>query len=74
MNYYLKVGDYYLSDFNFDIDNEGNITITDYTIGKEFKKAFYHFEVAEDVRKHIYIETGLNLVIKKFKKDKKEEE
>lgn len=73
MNYYLQVGDYYLSDYEFEIDNEGNLTITEFNIGKEFKKAFYHFEAAEDVRKHIYIETGLNLVIKKFK-DKKEED
>ena len=73
MNYYLKVGDWYLSDVNYDIDNEGNLIVIDYTIGKEYRKGFAYFEAAEDMRKHIFIETGLNLVIKKFK-DKKEEE
>lgn len=69
MNYYLKVGDYYLSDYNITLDDKGFIVLLDYEIGKEFKRAFNLFEQAEDIRKIIFIETGLNLEIKKFKKE-----
>lgn len=72
MNYYLKCYDYYLSDLNYTFDDKGYLEIIDFQIGKEFQKAFYDFEVAEEIRKKIYIETGLNFTIKRFKE--KEEE
>ena len=63
-NYYiLKNGEYYLSDLNYDINNKLN----NFEISKEFKKIFSDFGKAEEERKLIFIETGLNLEIKKLK-------
>lgn len=79
MKYYiLRSGDYYLEDYNIEeIFTSDNIFITeflrDYTIGREYKKLFYDFEKAEEVRKLIFIETGLNLKIELFKIEKDEE-
>lgn len=74
MNWYLKCYDYVLSDINYEFDENGNIIIKDFLIGKELTKTFWLFEVAEEIRKKINIETGLNLTVKRFKEDKKEEE
>ena len=74
MNWYLKCYDYVLSDINYEFDEQGNIIIKDFLIGKELIKTFWLFEVAEEIRKKINIETGLNLTVKRFKEDKKEEE
>lgn len=73
MKYYiLKDGDYYLEDFNVEeiYNSEVNIfkwNLKDFKVSKEIKKLFYDFELAEDVRKLIFIETGLNLEIKRFR-------
>lgn len=74
MNWYLKCYDYVLSDINYEFDENGYIIIKDFLIGKELTKTFWLFEVAEEIRKKINIETGLNLTVKRFKEDKKEEE
>lgn len=74
MNWYLKCYDYVLSDINYEFDENGYIIIKDFLIGKELTKTFWLFEVAEEIRKKIYDETGLNLTVKRFKEDKKEEE
>lgn len=74
MNWYLKCYEYVLSDINYSFDEEGNIIIKDFLIGKELTKTFWLFEVAEEIRKKIYIETGLNFTVKRFREDKKEEE
>ena len=68
MKYILKCDDYYLSDINYLFDEFGKIIIIDYQIGKEFKKVISNFEVASEIRKEIFIETGLSLEIKRFKK------
>ena len=70
--YILKYGDYYLEDYDVEeiYDTEIDIFkwyLKRFSISKEIKKLFYDFDVAEDVRKLIYIETGLNLEIKRFK-------
>lgn len=70
--YILKIGDYYLEEYEVEelYDTEINIFkwyLKDFKVSKEFRKLFYDFELAEDVRKLIYIETGLNLEIKRFK-------
>lgn len=70
--YILKIGDYYLEEYEVEelYDTEIDIfkwNLKDFKISKEFRKLFYDFELAEDVRKLIYIETGLNLEIKRFK-------
>ena len=63
--YVLKTGDYYLSD----IMCEGN-NLLNYAINKEYKKLYFDYELAEDDRKLIFIETGLNLEIKLLKEEK----
>ena len=70
--YILKIGDYYLEEYEVEelYDTEIDIfkwNLKDFKVSKEFRKLFYDFELAEDVRKLIYIETGLNLEIKRFK-------
>ena len=70
--YILKYGDYYLEDYDVEeiYDTEIDIFkwyLKRFSVSKEIKKLFYDFDVAEDVRKLIYIETGLNLEIKRFK-------
>ena len=63
--YVLKTGDYYLSD----IMCEGN-KLLNYAIDKEYKKLYFDYELAEDDRKLIFIETGLNLEIRLLKEEK----
>ena len=70
--YILKIGDYYLEEYEVEeiYDTEIDIfkwNLKDFKIGKEFRKLFFDFELAEDIRKLIYIETGLNLEIKRFR-------
>lgn len=70
--YILKYGDYYLEDYNVEEVYDTDVRIfrwylKDFKVSKEIKKLFYDFDLAEDVRKLIYIETGLNLEIKRFK-------
>lgn len=60
--YVLKKGDYYLSDI---MVNEGKLV--NFAIDSDYRKLYDDFELAEDDRKLIFIETGLDLVIKKFK-------
>lgn len=63
-NYYvLKNGEYYLSNLNYDINNKLN----NFEISKEYKKIYSDFEKAEEERKIVYIETGLDLEIKKLR-------
>ena len=73
--YILKYGDYYLEDYEVEEIYDTDIRIfkwylKDFKVSREIKKLFYDFELAEDVRKLIYIETGLNLEIKRFKPNK----
>ena len=60
--YVLKKGDYYLADI---MVNEGKLV--NFAIDSDYRKLYDDFELAEDDRKLIFIETGLDLVIKKFK-------
>lgn len=64
MNYYLKCYDYYLAD----IMTEDNKLIN-FSIDKDYRKMYEEFEQAEEDRKLIFIETGLNLEVKRFKKE-----
>lgn len=73
--YILKYGDYYLEDYDVEEIYDTDIRIFKwylkrFSVSKEIKKLFYDFDVAEDVRKLIYIETGFNLEIKRFKPSK----
>ena len=57
--YVLKKGDYYLSHYNLE-----NGVLTSFSVNNDFKKIFNDFEEAEDLRKIIFIETGLSLEVK----------
>ena len=64
MNYILKVGDYYLSDIMVE-----NGKLTNFTVDKDFRKLYSDFELAEEDRKLIFIETGLSFTVKRFRKE-----
>lgn len=65
MKYYiLKKGDYYLSD----IMVEDGI-LTNYTVDRDYRKLYAEFDLAEEDRKLIYIETGLAFEVKIFRKE-----
>lgn len=65
MKYYiLKKGDYYLSD----IMTEDNHLIN-FTVDKDYRKLYADFDLAEEDRKLIYIETGLAFEVKIFRKE-----
>lgn len=64
MNYILKVGDYYLSDIMVE-----NGKLTNFTVDKDFRKLYSDFELAEEDRKIIFIETGLSFTVKRFRKE-----
>lgn len=60
--YVLKKGDYYLADIMVNEDK-----LVNFAIDSDYRKLYDDFELAEEDRKLIFIETGLDLVIKKFK-------
>ncbi len=64
MNYILKVGEYYLSDIMVE-----NGKLTNFTVDKDFRKLYSDFELAEEDRKLIFIETGLSFTVKRFRKE-----
>lgn len=70
--YILKNGDYYLEDYiiediyDSDIDIF-NWSLKEFKLSKEVKKLFYDFDEAEDIRKLIFIESGYNLEVKRFR-------
>ena len=63
MKYYiLKKGDYYLSDVDIILDDQAYLN--HFEVDKELMKLFSDFDIAEEIRKTIFIETGLDFVIK----------
>ena len=66
MKYYiLKKGDYYLAD----IMTENENTLLNFSVDKDYRKLYSEFELAEEDRKLIYIETGLSFEVKIFRKE-----
>lgn len=70
--YILKNGDYYLEDYvlediyDTDIDIF-NWRLKEFKLSKDVRKLFYDFDEAEDIRKLIFIESGYNLEVKRFR-------
>lgn len=62
--YVLKKGEYYLSDIMVE-----NNKLINFAIDNDYRKLYDDFELAEEDRKLIFIETGLNLEVKKFKEE-----
>ena len=68
--YVLRKGEYYLSDVEYQIKpEEFTINIFGFKIEKDYRLLFDDFEKAEEIRKLLFIETGLDLQVKKFKKE-----
>lgn len=70
--YILKKGDYYLEDYLIEDIYDGDINIfnwslKEFKLSKEVKKLFYDFDEAEDIRRLIFIESGYNLEVKRFR-------
>ena len=62
--YVLRKNEYYLSDIMTDHDK-----LINFTIDNDYRKLYDDFETAEEDRKLIFIETGLSLEVKKFRKE-----
>jgi hypothetical protein len=68
--YILKKGDLYLAEITkiYDEVNSQNKLIN-FIVDNDYLKLYDDFELAEDDRKLIYIETGLSFEVKLFKKE-----
>lgn len=62
--YILKKGDYYLADIMVD-DNQ----LVNFAVDRDYRKLYAEFDLAEEDRKLIYIETGLAFEVKIFRKE-----
>lgn len=65
--YVLKKGDYYLSDIEIILDEEA--VLEHFEVDRDFRKLFNDFDIAEEIRKVIFIETGLDFTVKLFKRE-----
>lgn len=70
--YILKNGDYYLEDYVLEDIYDSDIDIfnwrlKEFKLSKDVRKLFYDFDEAEDIRKLIFIESGVNFEVKRFK-------
>ena len=70
--YILKNGDYYLEDYLVEDIYDSDVDIfrwnlKEFKLSKEVRKLFYDFDTAEDIRKLIFIESGYNLEVKRFR-------
>lgn len=65
--YILKKNDYYLSDVDVVLDDLAYLI--HFEVDKDLMKLFDDFDIAEEIRKIIFIETGLNFTVKLFRKE-----
>ena len=65
--YILKKGDYYLSDIEIILDDVA--VLEHFEVDRDFRKLFSDFDIAEEIRKVIFIETGLDFTVKLFKRE-----
>ena len=65
--YILKKGDYYLSDVDVILDDRAYLN--HFEVDKEVMKLYDDFDLAEEIRKIIFIETGLAFEVKIFRKE-----
>lgn len=63
--YVLRKNEYYLSDI---MVNETD-KLVNFTVDTEYRKLYSDYELAEEDRRLIYIETGLNFEIERFRKE-----
>lgn len=69
MKYYLRSYVYKLADVNVARSIDEELILVDFKISLDEVKVFEDFEEAEEIRKLIFIETGLNMEIKKYERE-----
>lgn len=69
MKYYLRSYVYKLADVNVARSIDDELILVDFKISLDEVKIFDDFEEAEEIRKLIFIETGLNMEIKKYERE-----
>ena len=69
MKYYLRSYVYKLADVNVARSIDDELILVDFKINLDEVKVFENFEEAEEIRKLIFIETGLNMEIKKYERE-----
>lgn len=69
MKYYLRSYVYKLADVNVVRSIDDVLILIDFKISLDEVKVFEDFEEAEEIRKLIFIETGLNMEIKKYERE-----
>ena len=69
MKYYLRSYVYKLANINVIKNEDEELILVDFKISLDEVKIFEDFEEAEEVRKLIFIETGLNMEIKKYERE-----
>ena len=69
MKYYLRSYVYKLADVNLADSIDEELILVDFKISLDEVKVFDDFEEAEEIRKLIFIETGLNMEIKKYERE-----
>lgn len=62
--YVLKKAEYYVADITV---NEGKLV--NFVIDTDYRKLYDNFDLAEEDRKLIFIELGIDFTIKKFKEE-----
>ena len=62
--YVLRKSEYYLSDIMVE---DGKLV--NFAVDTEYRKLYSDYELAEEDRRLIFIETGLNFEIEKFRKE-----
>ena len=67
--YVLRKNEYYLSSIYYIEDFEGNTKLSSFEVDTEFRKLYSDYELAEQDRRKIFIETGLNFEIEKLRKE-----
>lgn len=68
--YVLRKNEYYLSDIMVDETDK----LVNFAVDTEYRKLYSDYELAEQDRRLIYIETGLNFEIEKFRKEELQNE
>ena len=63
--YVLRKNEYYLSDIMVDETDK----LVNFAVDTEYRKLYSDYELAEQDRRLIYIETGLNFEIERFRKE-----
>ena len=69
MKYYLRSYVYKLADVNVARSIDDVLILIDFKMSLDDVKIFDDFEEAEEIRKLIFIETGLNMEIKKYERE-----